>query len=250
MAFTTAEADAQVADLLQVVERNKVDTEILPAATLNDTLWRKAIVLLDPECRREYVDQFRQLRNRMVLHRHHLPLDRKLQVVAFLSARRGDGKSFTTGNLAAALAASARGRVLLIDADPTSGIWHRRLEIDGDFGLSEVLAGGDWKDAIFAAPGIALDLMPLGMERSSQLDRLDFHRMPELLDELRGHYEWILIDGPSFEDSADAELLGNLADGAMLVVRQQGTSFSAVQQMTASLATGRLLGAILNPGRA
>lgn len=220
-----------------------------PAATLNDRLWRQAIPLLDPECRREYREEFRQLRNRLVLYRDQLPPERSLQVIAFLSAARGDGKSFTSGNLAAALALASKGRVLLLDADPTSGRWHRRLEIDGDFGLSEVLAGGAWEEAIFPAPGLDLDLMPLGTARSSQLDRLDFHRLPAVLRDLRQKYDWILIDGPSFEDSADAELLGNLADGAMLVVKQDSARFADLDQIRRQLREGQLLGVVLNPGR-
>ena len=219
------------------------------APTLNDELWRKAIVLLDPECRAEYREQFRQLRNRLVLYRDQVAGGAPLQVIAFLSAARGDGKSFTSGNLAAALALAAKGKVLLLDADPTSGRWHRRLEIDGDFGLSEVLAGGRWEDAVFPAPGLDLDLMPLGTARSSAIDRLDFHRLPAVLAELRARYEWIIVDGPSFEDSADAELLGNLADGAMLVVKQDTVPFQKLQGFQKCLPEGKLLGVILNPGR-
>ena len=248
-----SDASHHVITMLQHLDDANPTATVAPPAqptTLNDQLWRKAIPLLDPECRREYLEQFRQLRNRLLLYREQqLPEGQKLQVVAFLSASRGDGKSFTSGNLAAALAAASPGRVLLLDADPTSGRWHRRLEIDGDFGLSEVLAGSPWREAIFPSPSLDLDLMPLGTQRSSQLDRLDFHRLPALLTELRAHYDWILIDGPSFEDSADAELLGNLADGALLIVRQDRTSFAAVERMAASFRDSRLLGAIFNPGR-
>jgi Mrp family chromosome partitioning ATPase len=216
--------------------------------TLDPDSCQRAFPILHPNCRREYLEQFRQLRNRVYLERRDRSLTgAPLRSLAILSPAAGDGKSFIAGNLAAALASAVGNRVLLLDASTSRGRWKHLLGFEHPEGLSEVLNGSqEWQSVIRRVPDLELYVMTLGAERATALDQVDLHRLPELLEKLHSAFDWIVLDGPAFADSADAELIGHLADASLLVVRKARTPFASLTGAIEQIPRARQLGVVLN----
>jgi Mrp family chromosome partitioning ATPase len=86
---------------------------------------------------------------------------------------------------------------------------------------------------------------------------LPFDELKHRFDQLSSAFDFLLVDAPGAAVSEDAEILGTIADAAVLVVEANKTRRNAVAKVRESLdAAGvRLLGTVLNdrtfpiPGR-
>lgn len=83
---------------------------------------------------------------------------------------------------------------------------------------------------------------------ASETGNLSVHRLKDRLAELRKRFEFILIDTPSANSDADATVLGQLTEGAILVIEANSTRKAAALRAKQLLQTMnvRLLGSILN----
>ena len=139
------------------------------------------------------------------LPRTHVPLRRRpSQLIAVVNQKGGVGKTTTTVNLAACLAAMGK-RVLLVDLDSqanaTSG-----LGIDKTPGASiygPLLGEGGLESRILSTAFENLDLVPSEVDlcgAEMELTRVEGHlfRMKKLIGDLRskGNYEVVLFDCP------------------------------------------------------
>jgi len=160
----------------------------------------------------------------------------RAKAVMFVSAADSEGTSRTAANMAVALARTGS-HVVLIDANM------RRPAIDGFFGLddrtglSDILSGhGDLADALTivdaggeqpddaagngrAATGGLLEVLPAGPPPADAADLLESRAMAELLGELRGRADIVLIDAPPMLPVTDAMMLGSKVDGVIVVAR-------------------------------
>ncbi len=144
------------------------------------------------------------------------------QVIAITSAVPEEGKSTISMNCAIALAQQGR-RVLLIDADLRRGRIGRELGIATDVGLSEVITGGaKWEDVAKEVEKVPnLLVLPSGIRPPNPAELLGSTQMSDLVSQVRGSFDHIVIDTPPTLAVTDALLLAQSADIVLLVVRCQ-----------------------------
>ena len=214
-----------------------------------------SFAILNPDCRQEYVEQFRALRTRLCLEQRAWSLrEQDLRVVSVVSPSAGDGRSFVAANLAAALAVSDA-QVLLVDANAAAPSLHRSLGIDAAPGLTEALQGPRglankaWWTTLRRVPDSNLFTMTLGAGGASQIDTIDLQKLPSLIEHWRQCFDWVILDGPAFAVTSDAEILAHLADASLMVIRPNHTPFAVAQLATSRMASDRILGVVLNPHR-
>jgi len=70
-----------------------------------------------------------------------------------------------------------------------------------------------------------------------------------LLDALRAHFDWVILDSPPLLFAADANLLATMCDGTVLVVRIGSTTFDSVSRALQSLCENNVLGIVVNGAR-
>jgi capsular exopolysaccharide synthesis family protein len=182
------------------------------------------------------------------------------RVVVFTSPGPEEGKTTVVSNLGIALAEINR-RVLLIDADLRRPQLHKVFDVPNSWGLSDLLRE---KTALADSPLEALArptqipelyVLPSGPGTVSISNLLYSPRLPELLERLRREFDTVLIDTPPMLQIADARVLGQLADAAILVLRAGQTTRDAALAAKDRFAEDGipLLGTILNawkPGAA
>lgn len=136
-------------------------------------------------------------------------------VYAIASGKGGVGKTTTTVNLGASLAATGE-RVVIVDADLGMANLDSFLGLTPDGPtLHEVLAGKvDVSEATYDAPG-NLDVVPSGAELAGYAD-VDTSALAEIAAELRAEYDYVLLDVGAGV-THDSVLPLGIADAVLLV---------------------------------
>ncbi len=141
-------------------------------------------------------------------------------VVAITSFNPGSGKSFLTMNLAASLAIKNR-KVLVIDGDMRHGSSSQYVNSPAH-GLADYLAGSvdDVNRVIVTVEDMPnLQVLPIGVIPPNPTELLETPQFASMLEKLRGNYDYILIDCPPIEVVADAQIIDNLVDRTIFVLR-------------------------------
>ena len=131
----------------------------------------------------------------------------------------GVGKSFVSINLAAVLAGNGK-KVLLIDGDLRRGHLHQYLGMERERGLSEFIRGDLPIDEVLhptSVPG--LTLIPTGTLPPNPAELLLHQNFSDCLNVLTPRYEHIIIDSPPILAVTDATIIGQMAGGALLVLK-------------------------------
>jgi capsular exopolysaccharide synthesis family protein len=150
------------------------------------------------------------------------------RVVLVTSPWAGDGKTTTTFALAASLARDGRA-VLVIEADLRRPSHHALLGTPADAGLSDVLTGkSDWRDATRSTSMQNVYSMTAG--GGPFADLLSSERLPSTLNAARSHFDFILLDAPSFPAASDAMILCAHSDCVLSVLRLRNTPRKAVAE--------------------
>ncbi|PUA81519.1 polysaccharide biosynthesis tyrosine autokinase [Nocardioides currus] len=188
-------------------------------------------------------EAFRQLRTNL----RFLDVDNPPRRIVITSALASEGKSTVSSNLAR-LVAQAGEKVVLIDADLRRPMLATTFDIDGEVGLTQVLAGDLRAGEAMVSSGIDnLWLLPAGRIPPNPSELLGSLRMSQLIDELaRTHL--VLLDAPPLLPVTDAGLLSAFCDGALLV---QATGQTYIEQSEhcrriLDQVGSRLLGIVLN----
>lgn len=151
-------------------------------------------------------------------------------------------------NLAIAFAQAGQ-RVLLIDADMRRPRVHEVLSVSQEPGLSNVLVSTVKASEAIKPSGITgLWALPAGRTPPNPPELLGSKRFRDLLDSLRDHFDWVIIDTPPVMAVADAALIAHSVTGVVYVVGAEMTSRYAAQAGLEQLRSARapIIGAVLN----
>lgn len=146
--------------------------------------------------------------------------DSRAGVLLFTSFNPGSGKTFLTINTAAAFALKGK-RVLVIDGDLRHGSASAYLDRHAK-GLSDYLGKRENDPYSLIKENSdysSLHLLPAGTIPPNPTELLAEPRFKELIEELRGRYDYIFIDCPPIDIVADTQIIEKLVDRTLFVVR-------------------------------
>ena len=144
--------------------------------------------------------------------------DKELKTIVVTSSVPQEGKSTVSANLALILAQMER-KVLLVDGDLRRPVQHHIWELSNSEGLSHVIVGQANVRTTIAKVSDNLDVLTAGVVPPSPASLLDSKRMATLVHDFAIDYDFVIIDTPALTVAADAAILGQMADGLLLVVR-------------------------------
>ncbi len=169
-------------------------------------------------------------------------------VLQITSPLPGDGKSTIACNLASSIAQSGK-RVLAIDCDLRRPQLTDNFDCNDKLGLTNVLNGEcDPLDAAHKTPLPKLSVMPCGPIPSNPAEALSLPVMNELLDYLREHFDYIILDTPPLLVVTDPSITASMADGVILTlrVRRKSKPNSREAMNILSGVGGNVLGVVIN----
>jgi succinoglycan biosynthesis transport protein ExoP len=175
----------------------------------------------------QMAESYRALRTSLLLSNLGAPP----KVIMVTSALPQEGKTTTSINCAVVLAQKGI-RVLLIDADLRRPSIHKTLGMGPRSGLSNVLTGSaTLEQAITRSPILPnLSVLPAGTPPPNPAELLASTNMRDMLDQLRGQYDHIVVDTPPTLSVTDAVVLSPRADAIVLVIRSGQTTKQALRR--------------------
>jgi len=153
------------------------------------------------------------------------------QVIVVTSSVPGEGKSTTSINLAHSLGQLER--VLIIDCDMRRPTLAKAAGLDRETtGLSSLItqaasASDCIKRGMF---GGSVDILPSGPLPDQPLELLSSKRFEKILEQLKMHYDRIIIDSAPTQAVSDALVISRLSDAVVYCVKSHSTSIELVRR--------------------
>lgn len=201
-----------------------------PQLRITGEMWERLGLIADDEFQRQRDSEYRHIKQQVVAELRSGPGNR---IVLVASALAGDGKSFTTTNLARALAREPDYTVLLVDGDAVKPQISRALDMVGRPGLMNALADAscDVESLIVTTDVEGLSFLPAGSASEQATEYFGSERMRAILGKLQSvSNRIVLIDSLPILQTTEARALLPLASQVLLVVRAETTPRAAVQQ--------------------
>lgn len=192
------------------------------------------------------VESLRSLRTSL----HFGMLEAKNNVIMLTGPSPDVGKTFVSCNLSA-LIADADKKVLLIDADMRRGTIHKELNIDNQYGLSDILSKTkDFSEVILenVANIKDFDVLTRGSAPPNPSELLMGDAFNALIAFVSIHYDLVIVDTPPVLSVTDASIVGRLCGTSMLVVKHLHTTKHEIKVALANLEKSgvTIKGAVLN----
>ena len=169
-------------------------------------------------------ESFRSLRTNI----QYLAADKDKKVITVTSSVGGEGKTFTTMNLAAIFALSGH-KTILIGGDLRKPKLHEDFKLDPNKGLSSYLINKSTLEDVIETTEIAsLHVISSGPTPPNPAELLDSPKMKELIKELNKTYDYVIIDTPPIALVTDGVILMQHADINLYVVRHNYSNTKAL----------------------
>ncbi len=188
-------------------------------------------------------EEYRTLRARLQSLRRIRPLCS----LVVTSSRPGEGKTTTAINLALSFGLDRETNTCLVDADLRTPAVHYAFPEMPIAGLGEILeADAKLDEALVLVPDTRLSVLPVKALPNDPSELLGSRAMMDLLEELHGRFDTVVIDAPPILGLPDAVTLVDLCDAALLVVRSGSTPRDQVEASLAAVDTTKIVGSVLN----
>ena len=173
--------------------------------------------------------------------------DKKYQTLVVTSANPNEGKSTVSGNLALVLA-QGESKVLLVDCDMRRPSVHKKFRISNTYGISDLLVGNKKMESVAHKYNDNLTIVPSGKIPPNPAEMLGSKAMTAFLEEMKKHFDYIVLDTPPLQAVADAQILSTKVDGSLIVVRAGVTKKDAVHNAVSIInkVNGNIIGTVLN----
>ncbi|WP_194852166.1 polysaccharide biosynthesis tyrosine autokinase [Nonlabens antarcticus] len=169
--------------------------------------------------RSSVAEAFRGLRSSLhfIYNQEAVQDSRTIMVTSSVS---GEGKTFTSINLACIFALSGK-RTLLVGMDLRKPKIFDDFNLDNDLGVSNYLVKDATLNEIIKSSGIEnLDIILSGPVPPNPSELILTTRAGDMLEELRKNYDYIILDTPPLGLVSDAMEISKHADASLYVVRQ------------------------------
>lgn len=217
----------------------------LPQLELTPEIQMRLGLSAPPEQQHQRASEYRHIKRKVLADLGNA----KNRIVLVASALAGEGKSFTSANLARSLAMETDFSVLLVDGDVIKPALSRSMQIQDKPGLMNALLDPtcDPESCILTTDIEGLSVLPAGGANANATEYFASDRMKAVLDALLSVPNRIVVlDSLPLLLTTEARVLAPLAGQVLLVVRAESTPQSAVVSAMELLGEDVIAGVVLN----
>lgn len=212
--------------------------------------------LIAPEYHEQLLaDQYRDIKRPLIAHAFGKRAT-KIEggnLIMVSSAMSGEGKTFTSINLAFSLANERDYSVLLVDADVAKPHTSQMFGAAEEDGLLDCLEDPSRSVRSLVLPTDVknLSILPAGHPRDNATELLASAAMESVCETLQqmNERQLVILDSPPLLQTSEAKTLATLAGQVVMVVRAEETSRDAVTSALATIDEDKAVNLILNQAR-
>lgn len=142
------------------------------------------------------------------------------KIIVVTSTISGEGKTTITANLASILQMAGH-KIVMLSLDLRKPNLHNYFNLQNNRGISSYLKGEDsLQEIIFATEYTNLHLIPSGVIPNNPSELILSSRLAELLDILKSHYDYIIIDTAPIGLVSDSIPIMKFADFNLIITRE------------------------------
>jgi len=205
---------------------------------------------------RDIADQFRAIKRPLIANAYGKRVARveNGNIIAVASALPGEGKTFTSINLALSIARERDNTVLLVDADFAKPNISTVFGLNSRLGLLDIVENGGSvhpEEAAVATDIPGLSILPAGANRETATELMASSSMERVVQELahRKPGRFLIFDTPPLLHTAEASVVADLVGQVVMVVRAESTSHAALREALAKLGDKKAINLVLNQSR-
>jgi len=154
----------------------------------------------------------------------------EVRVILVTSSGAGEGKTTVASNLGIVMAQMGK-RVLLVDGDLRRPMVNKIFGMEREPGLTEVIVGEERLEEVVRGSEVkGLDVLVSGHIPPNPSELLGSVRMRRVIEEMRGLYEYVVIDSAPLMPVTDSIELSTLVDGVVLVAKHRWASIKMLKR--------------------
>jgi len=164
-------------------------------------------------------------------------VDKKLKSILVTSSIPGEGKSFTSANLATAFAQNGH-KVLLVDCDMRKGRQHYMFNIKNDLGLSNLLISDNienYRDFFKKTKVDNLYVLTMGTIPPNPSELLGSEKNKRIMELFSKHFDMVIYDSVPVNGLPDSLIMSRLVDKVVIVTELKHTPYELLNNTKKSL---------------
>jgi len=171
-------------------------------------------------------------------------------LILVTSTRPGEGKTFTSVNLALSIALEQDKTVLLVDADVLRPNVSRTLDISVPVGLTDYLSSDsiDVTDIMFSTSVERLKLIAAGRPHHLSTELLASDKMAALVNDFSSRYpdRIVIFDAPPLLGVNETSVLASMCGQSVVVVEENKTNLNELEKAISMLPPDLAVGFVIN----
>ena len=220
--------------------------------SLHNRLKEMDMLVVGSNLDREMIDDYRRVKRPLVSNAcgKNKSMVERGNIILVTSSIPGEGKTYTSVNLALSMAQELDNTVLLVDCDVAKQGVSRMLGLEKVRGLVDVLENDDLsiKDVLLQTDIPNFRVMSAGKQNEYVTELLASHRMSDLVEELATRYSdrIIIFDGPPLLPTPQTQVLAGLVGQVVFVIEAGKTSQSLVDEALELIPEEQATGIVMN----
>ncbi len=202
--------------------------------------------------RRLIYEEFRVIKRKLINNAFG-PLSSSLKhpnLILVTSSRPGEGKTFTSVNLALSIALEQDKTVLLVDADVLRPNVSRTLQISTPRGLTDYLSTDklDVSDIMYSTNVERLKLITAGKPHHLSTELLASDKMMDLVQEFASRYpdRIVIFDAPPLLGVNETSVMAGMCGQAVVVLEENKTKLDELDKAISLLPKDLAVGFVIN----
>jgi receptor protein-tyrosine kinase len=202
--------------------------------------------------RRLIYEEFRVIKRKLINNAFG-PLSSSMKhpnLILVTSSRPGEGKTFTSVNLALSIALEQDKTVLLVDADVLRPNVSRTLQISTPLGLTDYLSKDelDVSDIMYSTNVERLKLITAGKPHHLSTELLASDKMMELVEEFASRYpdRIVIFDAPPLLGVNETSVMAGMCGQAVVVLEENKTKLDELDKAISMLPKDLAVGFVIN----